>query len=858
MWRRNWLLWLLIGSVLVGYFKFIDPEPTDVENLFPNPSAEQGTTGLSTGGTNTLAQSEEQQFRGNYSFKVTYSNSTVLLREALSGLTSGGTYYAIARLYVGDWSGGDIRFDDNGFSPAPSLLHEKTYVDGTSPQNEWITLATKFVLSTDVAGNIDIITTSAPGVGQAVYVDSLVFWEGNHEITPFDGDTDLCRWTGTRHNSTSIAPANHPWVGELIDLADDLSFYPERLLYPEVEQLFQQRSSVLYGSVNVGHTRSELPVTISGSLIGTSQNDLHSKHKALRSLLAPDIADRDLRQRVFRYGGADSNRIAQIPLRYVAGLGSKNQRGFTSEHAILMQADRPYWFAEHEGGAVLDGLATLTNTNAIVRRKPDGTWDNLDQGVSGLSGDVYDVIEMDDGRLFVAGSFNSLGSGAVPSTGIGIYDPSTDAWSQVAGGTGLGGTGTSSAYCLAKAANGDIYFGFSSTTVNGITANYIAYYDVSGDSIGVLNDGGSIGVGGGVWPHVLDLAFDLEGNLYGVGAFTTAGGTTVNHVFKWDGSSFSALGSGPGFDDRGRAVAIDAAGRVFFGGDFLTPDSRITRYFPDTDTFSKAFDDLNAEVRTLLTPTGGGLYVGGDFTQVVGGTANGLERAGLLVAGRWVELGNGITNGDVYRMVQLADGRVLVLGDFTAINAEDSNLPDLTINKGMVIWNGTLKGEGEWQTFSVDFPGSPTVHTAWEARDGSLYFGFTTTGTASFPAVETLTNNGTARAYPVIEITGPTSGFDLIFSIINNTTGRSIYFRNAPIKDSQTLILDLRPGRVDFYSYPLGHPLSDYNPYIDPSSDLNWFLAPGVNEIDVNSQNTAVKFRFHWRETHLSIDGVAS
>ena len=43
------------------------------------------------------------------------------------------------------------------------------------------------------------------------------------------------------------------------------------------------------------------------------------------------------------------------------------------------------------------------------------------------------------------------------------------------------------------------------------------------------------------------LAFDSSGNLYAGGAFATAGGTSVNCVAKWDGSSWSALGSGVDF-----------------------------------------------------------------------------------------------------------------------------------------------------------------------------------------------------------------------------------------------------------------------------------------------------------------------
>ena len=51
-------------------------------------------------------------------------------------------------------------------------------------------------------------------------------------------------------------------------------------------------------------------------------------------------------------------------------------------------------------------------------------------------------------------------------------------------------------------------------------------------------------LGSGMNSTVKALAFDNSGNLYAGGYFTTAGGETVNRIAKWDGSAWSALGSG--------------------------------------------------------------------------------------------------------------------------------------------------------------------------------------------------------------------------------------------------------------------------------------------------------------------------
>jgi len=56
------------------------------------------------------------------------------------------------------------------------------------------------------------------------------------------------------------------------------------------------------------------------------------------------------------------------------------------------------------------------------------------------------------------------------------------------------------------------------------------------------------------------LALDGSGNLYAGGWFPTAGGVPANYIARWDGSAWSALGSGMNtFLD---AVAVDGPGNL--------------------------------------------------------------------------------------------------------------------------------------------------------------------------------------------------------------------------------------------------------------------------------------------------------
>ena len=88
---------------------------------------------------------------------------------------------------------------------------------------------------------------------------------------------------------------------------------------------------------------------------------------------------------------------------------------------------------------------------------------------------------------------------------------------------------------LAVAADGnDLYVGGSFTTAGGVSASNIAKWD--GSNWSALGSG----IGGG---DVRALAAS-GGNVYVGGVYTTAGSSSANNIAKWDGSNWSTLGSG--------------------------------------------------------------------------------------------------------------------------------------------------------------------------------------------------------------------------------------------------------------------------------------------------------------------------
>ncbi len=79
------------------------------------------------------------------------------------------------------------------------------------------------------------------------------------------------------------------------------------------------------------------------------------------------------------------------------------------------------------------------------------------------------------------------------------------------------------------------------------------------------------GVGPAFNNHVLALAL-VGTNLYAGGYFTNVGGATANNIAQWDGTTWSALGSGMGgsypYYGCVTALAADGVGHLFVGGYF--------------------------------------------------------------------------------------------------------------------------------------------------------------------------------------------------------------------------------------------------------------------------------------------------
>lgn len=244
---------------------------------------------------------------------------------------------------------------------------------------------------------------------------------------------------------------------------------------------------------------------------------------------------------------------------------------------------------------------------------------------------------------------------------------------------------------LAVDSNQVLYAGGAFTTTGGVSANRIAQWDGSNWSAigtGMSKDG----TFSAVW--VSALVVDVNGHVYAGGNFTYADGITVNNIAIWDGSSWNALGSGMNADVK--ALALDGDGNLYAGGNFTTAGgvaaSRVAKW--NGSTWHALGDGMNhnGTVEALTVDTSGNLYAGGWFTSA-GGVA-GTSRIAKWDGNTWSALGTGM-NQEVLALTFDHGGQLVAGGRFTLANG-------VTANK-IARWNGSHWnalgsgiGTGEW------------------------------------------------------------------------------------------------------------------------------------------------------------------
>ena len=364
-----------------------------------------------------------------------------------------------------------------------------------------------------------------------------------------------------------------------------------------------------------------------------------------------------------------------------------------------------------------------------IARWDGSSWSTLG---SGLDEAVYALAVYDDGggpALYAGGDF--LNAGGEPANRIAKWDGVS--WSAL--GDGIGGADFPFVYALAVFDDGSgsaLYAGGIFTTAGGVPANHIARWNGSSWS--------ALASGTNGWVRAMAVHDDGGGpDLYVGGMFSSAGGSPASRVARWDGTSWSALGAGVGAQVNALAVYDDGGGpALYVGGGFTmaahgAPANQIAKW--DGSSWSALgsnnLDQLVTSLAVYDDGNGAALFVGGWFT--IAGSA-GANRIARWDGAGWSSLGNGLT--DSVTALAVHDD-----GDGPALYAAG-----LFLSAGGVLTNRIARWDGaSWSALGAGVGGS--VYALASHDDGSgpaLYVGGGFNSAGGAPRLRIARWNGTS------------------------------------------------------------------------------------------------------------------
>lgn len=287
---------------------------------------------------------------------------------------------------------------------------------------------------------------------------------------------------------------------------------------------------------------------------------------------------------------------------------------------------------------------SIVGVSNIVRW--DGSsWSSLGGGTNGL---VSSMAVLSNGDLVVGGSFTS--AGGVSASRVARWNGSS--WSAL--GSGMNGN----VLAVKGMVNGDIIAGGTFVLAGGISASNIARW----------NGGAWSPLGAGTNAAVHALEVGASGDLLAAGMFSQAGGTTTNCIARWNGSTWSALGAGVGCTPQAptvRALCVLPGGDEVVGGDITVAGDvgalGVARWNGSVWSAFGTGEAMDSSIRSVKTLANGDLLAGGGFTSAGGVAASRIARRSN---GAWAPLGAGIQGGLVYAMAEMANGDIVAAGSF--------------------------------------------------------------------------------------------------------------------------------------------------------------------------------------------------
>lgn len=375
---------------------------------------------------------------------------------------------------------------------------------------------------------------------------------------------------------------------------------------------------------------------------------------------------------------------------------------------------------QSDGKLLIGGSFTTYNGTSrghIARLSVDGTLDTLFNSFVGADNEVYKTVIQSDGKIIIAGSFNSYNGilcgkiarlntdGSLDTTfasGIGANNTIRSIAIQSDGkliiggdftsynGTAINriarlnvngtmdatfnsGTGTNySIYTIAIQSDGKIIIGGNFSSYNGVTRNGITRIYSNGDIDNTFN----IGTGGNN-VYTISIQSDgkiiVGGNFYYFNSQPKPAIVRLNTNGAFDTSWNSNI---MGYAAAIYSTAIQSDGKIVIGGMLGPPNydkcvSRLNVNGTNDITFSVEEYVAISDVKTITIETNGKIIIGGSFNVCGGGSKRNylarLSSVGVLDMNYNISVGS---NGYINVTAIQSDDKIIIGGAFTSYNGK--------------------------------------------------------------------------------------------------------------------------------------------------------------------------------------------
>jgi len=809
-------------------------------NLVSNPSLETNTTGWAAQGGGSIARSTLQQYHGAYSLQVTVSATTTDGAQFDTvALVSGTTYaYSIKILGVAGLTysisinntAGNVQLSVRTFTATGRWQWVYGYYTETSSASRRLAVQKAGTNASTLPFYVDGAQVEAIAAGETV----STYLDGSQPGFVPNQNPVAYYWNGTPHGSTSVR-SGLTRAGGMVIPFKSFGFFLTALIGLGLAP--PQNVATEYARIDGGYDdytrKPSRQFTIQGNFESRAEYlSLRQQRGGLSRLLDRDLVALDQRLMLLREVVDECDVVQTTTCRligkYQGGLEGQTDNHIASVAPITFTQYLGVVLADGEAGSALSVQQSVTNANAIIQRSSAGVWSALGSGAAG--GGVLAITAGLDGKIYAGGPFTSMG-GVGSTNHVAVYTPSAGTWAAM----GTGSTGNA-VYCMAVAPDGKIIAGGDIATNFGGVANTA--------NLGRWNGGNWESITGSGAPNgiVAACAFDSNGNLYVGGTFTTINGVAANRIAKMTPAGvWSALSTGASADVN--AIIADNAGNIYAGstGTFGGAVPIAAKW--NGTAFSSLGSTLNAAVYSLAFNSSTNLFAGGSFTAAGSITASLIAQNNRV---EWAPLSSGITAAAgtpaVFAMLYSPSANLLYVGGDAFASASG-----VTPIDNFLLWNGA-----QFLSPDVNLPGAPRINALAYDQNQTLYVGFSTTGTATAAGTTTITNPGSARSYPVVVLTGPSSGTSRIYQIVNTTTNRAIY-TSLTMLPGETVTLSFTPDNLSFQSTFLGDVAGNI---MAGSNTADFFLQPGPNVINVLSEASTVTATLYYRPAYASLDDV--